>query len=336
MSRPTIICLTPIKNESWVLDRFLKCVSLWADHIIIADQMSDDKSREIARSYSKVTLLDNTSPIFDEPFSQNLLLDAARRIPGPRLLVALDADEVLSATYMNSLEWETLMKSPIGTVGLFKIINLAPDLHHCWLAGSGNYFPLAFMDDGSEHVASKIHGLRIPVPPRSPRILLQDIRVLHYQFTDWERMRSKHRWYQCWERLNQPSKSAIGIYREYHHMDAITINERMSINHAWLAGYEQQSIDMTSTNSESSYRWDREILALFAEHGVQKFKRESIWDKSWPSLSRNLQFNESPNSFLDPRSFPDKLVHAWLRRTQSHASTLLVRFIDQLLSYIGW
>ena len=35
-----IICLTPVKNEGWILERFLKCTSLWADYIIIADQSS--------------------------------------------------------------------------------------------------------------------------------------------------------------------------------------------------------------------------------------------------------------------------------------------------------
>jgi glycosyltransferase involved in cell wall biosynthesis len=47
--KPTIICLTPVKNEAWLLDRFLQATSLWADFIIIADQMSTDGSQEIAK-----------------------------------------------------------------------------------------------------------------------------------------------------------------------------------------------------------------------------------------------------------------------------------------------
>ena len=31
--RPKIICLTPVKNEEWILRRFLRLASLWADHI---------------------------------------------------------------------------------------------------------------------------------------------------------------------------------------------------------------------------------------------------------------------------------------------------------------
>ena len=56
---PKIICLTPVLNEAWILDRFLKCASLWADHIIIADQGSTDGSVEIAKRYEKVIFIDN-------------------------------------------------------------------------------------------------------------------------------------------------------------------------------------------------------------------------------------------------------------------------------------
>ncbi len=45
--KPVLICLTPIRNEAWILERFLQCASLWADYIIIGDQNSDDGSREI-------------------------------------------------------------------------------------------------------------------------------------------------------------------------------------------------------------------------------------------------------------------------------------------------
>lgn len=75
--RPIVICLTPIRNESWILDMFLKATSLWADHIILADQMSTDGSREIAKKNSKVILIDNNSETFNEPERQRLLRSMA-------------------------------------------------------------------------------------------------------------------------------------------------------------------------------------------------------------------------------------------------------------------
>jgi glycosyltransferase involved in cell wall biosynthesis len=105
MERPTVICLTPVKNEAWVLERFLRCASVWADYIIIADQKSTDGSQEIARQFKKVILIENPSPTYNEFAREELLIEAARNISGPRLLVALDADEALTANFMNSVEW---------------------------------------------------------------------------------------------------------------------------------------------------------------------------------------------------------------------------------------
>src|SRR5262249_2382498 len=89
---PTTIVVTPVRKEAWILDRFLRCASLWADHIVVADQGSTDGSRAIAARHSKVTLVDNTAPGYDEGARQRLLLDAARAFPGPRVIFALDAD----------------------------------------------------------------------------------------------------------------------------------------------------------------------------------------------------------------------------------------------------
>ena len=36
---PTVICVTPVKNEARILPRFLRCAATWADHILIADQI---------------------------------------------------------------------------------------------------------------------------------------------------------------------------------------------------------------------------------------------------------------------------------------------------------
>ena len=83
--------LTPIRNEAWILDRFLAVTSPLADHIILADQGSTDGSRAIAARYSNVVLIDNDDPGFDEARRQRLLLERARQlVPGPKVLLALD------------------------------------------------------------------------------------------------------------------------------------------------------------------------------------------------------------------------------------------------------
>ena len=333
-TRPTIICLTPVKNEAWILDRFLQCASVWADHIIIADQGSEDGSTEIARRYPKVVLLENRSGSYNEKERQAMLLAAARNFPEPRLLITLDADEVLTANFMSCPEWNTVVRAAVGTVIYFRWVNLRPDLQSYWSPDS--YYAWGFVDDGSEHAGSMMHSPRVPVPPGAPKLKLRNIRVLHYQYTKWERMESKHRWYQCLERVNQPLQSAIEIYRQYHHMNAIPSGEIHSIQEEWVSGYEQKGIDMTSIREEAAYWWDREVLAMFARHTPKAFRREDIWGVDWSGLLKKTKPNDSSITCRDPRSPFDKLVHRWLRKTQPVYHKKWVKLVDKTLANFGW
>lgn len=92
------IVLTPTKNEEWIIELFLKITSLFADHIIIADQFSTDKTVEIAKKFPKVIIIENDNTEYDEQYRQKLLIDKARSLfPGNNLLLALDADEIITA-----------------------------------------------------------------------------------------------------------------------------------------------------------------------------------------------------------------------------------------------
>ncbi|MBQ5533121.1 MAG: glycosyltransferase family 2 protein, partial [Bacteroidales bacterium] len=64
-NHPLIIVMTPVRNEAWVLRAFLETTSLWADYIVVADQLSDDGSRELLSRYPKVVLIDNATPEFN-------------------------------------------------------------------------------------------------------------------------------------------------------------------------------------------------------------------------------------------------------------------------------
>ena len=330
-----IICLTPIKNEAWILDRFLKCASLWADHIIIADQGSTDNSREIALCYPKVTLVENPSSSFNEPERQKILLDAARKIPGFHLLISLDADECLTSNFRSSTEWQTVLNAVSGTIICFHRVNLLPNMKSYWLEGKdGLNFPFGFVDDGSKYVGDKIHSKRVPTPVNAPMIYLRDIKVLHYQFTHWERMQSKHRWYQCWERINRSSRKSIEIYRQYHHMDALQ-NQVQPLPESWLSEYVAEGIDMTSIRRESIFWWDREILDWLSKYGTKTFKHEAIWDVDWSKLASAVG-SCSETSYADPRNRFDKFIHRWLKKSQPRTTQLSVRFIERVLSLLGW
>lgn len=332
-THPTVICLTPIKNEAWILERFLKCASLWADHIIVADQGSNDNSREIASGFQKVILIENSSSTYSEVHRQKLLIDAARQIPGPRLLIALDADEMLTANFNDSPEWQSVLEAPKGTVIRFEWANLMPGISSYWSPGYN--LPLGFMDDGTEHVGEKIHSARIPLPASAPTLALQRIKVLHYQYTIWERMESKHRWYQCWERLNNCERTPVNIYRQYHHVHAIPSAQIQSLPDEWLRGYEKQGIDMTATYKEEMFWWDIEVLEWLDKYGPSKFRREAIWDIDWQSLSQKKSLQKKSDNYRDPRNKFERLIQSrWLPKTQKYKDKYLVSLIDGVLDLI--
>jgi len=325
-----IICITPIKNESWILDRFIQCASQWADYIIIADQGSTDDSRTIASSYPKVILIENNAQNYDEGYRQRLLLAKAREIPGERLIIALDADEMLTANWSNSPEWEQMKSAARGTIFRFSWLNVWPDFKTAWVPGDG--IPFGFIDDGREHQGQVIHSTRIPVTQANPSILLKESKVLHYQYTNWPRMKSKQRWYQCWEKINNPNKRPIQIYRQYHHMDAPPPTEVVPINPEWFTNYEEQHIDMRTIPRSDFYHWDRELLAWFEKYGIRTFSRLGIWDADWKALAQDLDVA----TVEDPRTSIEKYIHRWLAATQGNYTQAHIRFWQRLLILFGW
>jgi hypothetical protein len=90
MSKSTIICITPVRNERWAIDTFLRTASVWADNIILADQNSGDGSRGAAATNEKVRSIVDSSSNLNEPERRELLMKEARWMRGPRLKFKLD------------------------------------------------------------------------------------------------------------------------------------------------------------------------------------------------------------------------------------------------------
>lgn len=344
MTKPLVFCLTPVKNESWILERFLKCASLWADHIIIADQGSTDGSREIAQRFPKVKLIDNTSQGWSEPVRQQMLLAEARRFQGPKVLFSLDADEFLTANFATSMEWNSILSAPPGTV-----IGIQwPEIEINFSDLSYFHYPLnlpfGFVDDGTEHKPELIHGRRVPMPSGGRMLSLTEIKLMHYCLADTDRFESRVRWYQCFEHLSL-NKKPIDLYRYYNRIRFIPPQAIAKVPREWIQGYQERGIDMSSVNRDVSYRWDREVLTYFKEHGNRKFKRLAIWNVDWSRLRDESYPGEFPLDLSDPRSKFDKLVHRWLVSSQPNFSLyarprfgrkLFHRSVAKVLALLGW
>jgi len=313
MMKPTVICLTPVRNEAWILDRFLQAASLWADYIILADQHSEDSSREIALRYPKVRLIENPDPKFNEPIRQRLLIAEARKIEGPRLLITLDADEIFTPNILTSSEWQQILESAPGTAIHFRWANLRPGFKKFWY---GAWFPWGYMDDGLEHNPDLlIHCTRIPMRHGSPVLVAREIEVLHFQYTAWERMRAKHRYYQQFERITFPNKSALDIFRTYHHMFAIPKDQLLPVQETWFQEYQQLGIDLTTSCPEPENWFEQESLKLFEQYGAERFRQLYIWDTRWMQHAKNGH-PASVSRIKDPRSLSDRLIQLWLMKTQ--------------------
>ena len=329
-----VICLTPVRNEAWIIDRFLKCVSLWADQIIISDQESTDNTADIASYYPKVKLIKNKFDDYNEWEIRKITYDEARKIEGQRLLIALDADEVFTPEIFKASVWEKLLSAEPGTVIKSKFVNLMPDLKHYWVGPID--LPWGFMDDGSAYNADKIHTNRMIYPENAKELILSDLKVMHFQFTDWERMESKHRWYQCWERINNPQKSQIEIYRGYHHMYSVKNQDIKEIPEDWVKYYGDNGIDLKITNSTENYYWDKQILNYFEEFGTEFFSKIAVWDIEWDKKAKYYGYN-NPERFRDPRTRLERKIHNWLKKTQKDFSNMPNRIISKILKIaFGW
>jgi hypothetical protein len=327
------ICLTPTRNEAWIIDHFLVAAHSWADHVIVADQGSTDETRRKIVDHLKTDLVINDSPVFDEVHRQRLLIGRARELAEDRILIALDADEALSANVSESREWNELHRLPAGTVLRFQWVNILPGFKQAWIPKQLKR--CGFVDDGSQHGGRRIHNQRVPGGPDAPVVDLKEVVVLHFQYVLWERMRRKHNWYQVWELVENRQKRPLDIFRKYHHMfGSWDPDELHPVKPEWLAGYEKAGLDFRSLKCESVTWWDREVVRMLSEHGASRFRKLAIWDQDWNDMA--AQIGSEFSDFSDPRSVTEKVIHRILKVTQKRRELLVVRVFERLLRNLGW
>lgn len=305
-----LVVLTPVKNESWILSLFCASTSLWADHIIIADQKSTDNSKEIASKFPKVTLIDNESEDLDEGYRDKILVEKARDIVGNNgILFRIDADEIFTPKF-DSDDWKQIRQSKSGTIFCFRWIQLNKDLSSYWETKGSTMYG-AFVDDGREFSPHGLIHARYMFKPDSPNdvIIPQDIGLLHFQFADWNRMCSKHRWYQCFEKIKFPDKSAIDIYRMYHWMYNPSLPYQ-GIPSEWINTYQNSyGIDITNYIKDENYWWDDKVREYLLEYSPKYFKHIETY--------RSLQ----ELMFAKGKNFLDKLLLLYLHCTKSVYNT---------------
>lgn len=331
----SIICITPVRNESWILHPFLSSVSLWADHIIVLDHCSTDASREIARSFPKVQLYTYDKDDFEEEERRTLLVEKAREVPveGRRVLFALDADEGFQAAWLNAEVRDSIVNVAPGTTLKFPWANIVPGFEEYWATEPRSF---GFVDDGSPFEAADIHGARLPSNDKVESATFPSMHVMHFQYVNWKRMKSKQRWYQCWEWINHPKKRAVDLFRQYHHMDT-EVQHATQLPRKFWKPYAAYHIDWKELEEEDFFWWDREVLDWFEAYGTAYFRKTAIWnDVDWPELAKAAGRPGPYKRYSDPRRPWERLIHHWLRATQPRRDALDVRIIQKMLQLVGW
>lgn len=326
--QPKLICLTSVLNEAWFLDRFLQCASLWADHIIIGDQGSTDGSQKIAKKYEKVIFIDNPrTGEMNEGDYRSPLFEKARQIEGPKILITLDADEILTPNF-DSKEWDTIRSAKPGTIISFTLHNLHPNGIY-WQFGDAY---TGYVDDGEPFKKGQIHATRTIAPDGHDVLLCHDICILHYKLMDWNRYLDRNRWYMCYEKVYGLSHP-VSIFRRYHQVDSIASEQWKPWEKWWTEKYNTHGIDITSILHQNNPMWDKQVIDYMLKYGAKHFRHLNIWDVNWNDKAARLGI-EHKKSFKDPRHCWEKAINRWLISTQNKQYKTSVHLIEKLLMKI--
>ena len=325
MKTPLLIVLTPVFNEAWILHAFLKATSLWADHIIIADQMSTDGSRDIYPQYDKVIVVDNPRKEMHQAATRRLLFEEAKKIEGDKILFTLDADEFLSGDFMHTKGWQTIMNSEPGDVFEFRWMNLSADSskYSTWQ----HYYWAAHIDEdllNGQFPDNFIHEWRLPWPEHvNHEYKIDDISFVHFARVNTLRQRNKERFYQISQSASMGKYSGIRFYRQYHPVLEETFYEVPMDAYACYEAYGIDIMESLNLQDEGKHYTDA-VLRKIEEKGIGYFKKLDVWESGF---LRN-------NNLRDPRTWWDKIMHRYLCATNKYQKTFLIRAIDKILKKI--
>jgi len=333
-----VVCLTPCKNEAWILETFLSAASLWADIIVVGDQASTDGSRDIIKRFPKAVLVDNPWVGFGyhQGNYQKVVLDKAREIPGEKILLTLDADELLTADALaDSGFWRWLDSAPQGTPIYGSWVNLCPDFKQGFDFG-GEFLigavdgPTVATHEGKHHVP------RLKVDPVARPMSIAPYRIMHYQFVDFARHRSKQRFYAVVEWVERNGQRPYDLYRRLHPYETNTTASFYRLEPRWTESYEAANVNWSDVSVEGAYRWDESVLSALLKYRPATFRKLDIWDHDWTMEAKRRGHIDQDLCLRDPRSLVDKAVHWLCRKTQPYAHSLPDRLLRQAMRLLAY
>ncbi|HJZ74580.1 MAG TPA: glycosyltransferase [Vicinamibacterales bacterium] len=272
-----VIALLPVKDEAWVLPQALASLSAFSDLVIVADQNSADRSRDVCRSFPRVVLIESAESRTCTR-ARWQLLDAARSYDGCNLLWCTDADELVSPSAAAAFIARQRGALRPGALVQCQYVHLWHDLTS-YRVFNTKYGPqwkeLAFVDDRrmdwNRAKVLSLHEPRVPIEGAAGTITADEVVVLHLQWLLGRRTQSRQAWYRCREWLDG------GSAREINERYAPTLpapSARTSpVPDAWI--HDLAFPDLGVDQEES---WtDRDLRRWFDEHGPEHFEPLEIW-----------------------------------------------------------
>ena len=271
-----IIGLLPVKNEAWILPHALRSLTAFCDVVIVADQNSDDGSREICRTFPNVVVVESAESRTCTR-ARWQLLDAARSYDGCNLLWSTDADELVSPPAAKRFLDQRRAELTPGTVVECRYVHLWGGFDR-YRVFSVNYAPrwkaLAFVDDRrmdwNRANLRSLHEPRVPIDGAAATIQA-DVAVLHLQWLLPNRTQSRQAWYRCREWLD--GRDAAGINERYQGTLPAPRARTAPAPAEWLRDLTFPDL---SVDREESWT-DRDLLRWFAERTPQHFEPLEIW-----------------------------------------------------------
>lgn len=342
MDNSTIhIVMTPTRNEAWVIRAFLESTILWADYIIIADQMSTDGTREIIAEYQKkcgsitssnsnkhqcqLIMIDNTNPEFNEPERQSMLVAKAREVAAGRdtLLWGLDADEIIAANAFETEDWKRIMNSKPGAVFYFRWAQLTYDKNHYFT--TPDEYPWLFHDDGVEphgNYVRAMHSMRIPYPKDEHDLMsVNDFRILHFGPAPLNRVRAKERFYMFvdWQVNHRSPYTLARTYIGSNAYPALLYNLPLE----WIRINDDDQKNLWDyVELDEKHCWmDEYIYERIERYPIGELMKLSIWTPEFMSYYK----------ISDPRPMYIRCIHSYIELTKHHKSNVIVRAIDKMI-----
>lgn len=325
MKKPLLVVLTPVRNEAWILHAFLKATSLWADYIIIADQMSTDGSREIYSQFEKVILVDNPREEMHQARTRQLLFDAAKKIEGDKILFALDADEFLSGNFMCTDGWKLIIQSKPGDVFWFRWMNLLPNSSK-YTTSQLLYWAAHLSEEDMDGMFpdNHIHEWRLPWPKHiNKEYIIDDISFIHFARVNKQRQANKEIFYQVSTAYKDEKYSGVKLFRHYQTYHPITKDEVVEVPNDAFIYYTNNNLNLLQEIKceDVGQHYIDSVLRNFKEKGLKHFAKLDIWDNDFVK-KYNLN---------NPQSCLDKAIIGYLRFTKKWAKSLIIKGIDYIL-----